>query len=484
MTFPKSFAWGAASSAYQIEGAAAQDGRGPSIWDEFCRRPGAVHLGQTGEVACDHYHLFQDDVRLMRGMGLKAYRFSISWSRVLPDGVGKVNEQGLTFYDRLIDALLEAGITPWATLYHWDLPQALQARDGWLNRDIAEWFAEYTGIIADRLSDRVKHWMTLNEPQVYINLGHLDGKHAPGSKLSFRECVLAGHNSLRAHGRAVQVLRARGKQPLTIGWAPVGHVVCPADNSKATIDAARSAMFAVTRKDFWNNSWFGDPVCLGHYPVDALELFGSDVPADAQADMKTICQPLDFYGLNIYSGSAVKAGPAGEPVDVPPPPGAPITTFRWLIRPEVLYWGPKFIAERYRLPIVMTENGMSNVDFVDLDGRVQDPQRIDFTRRYLLELGRAIKDGCDVRGYFHWSIMDNFEWAEGYKERFGMIHVDYSTQARTLKDSAHWYKQVIATGGESLHSKSEVHSLRPVVRPTEVLRTGAGALTNGSRGHA
>lgn len=450
MMFPKSFTWGAASSAYQIEGAFDTDGRGLSVWDEFCKRPGAVHNNETGNVACDHYHRFADDVQAMRSIGLQAYRLSISWPRVLPEGVGRVNEAGLAFYDRLVDRLLDAGITPWITLFHWDMPQELFLRGGWLNRESADWFAEYAALLAKRLSDRVSNWITLNEPQVYINLGHNEGKHAPGLKLSIRECLTASHNTLLAHGRAVQALRASARQPLKIGWAPVGHTSCPATGSPADIEAARRSMFSVKRKDFWNNSWFGDPVCLGHYPVDGLELFAGDMPKFPSSDLKTIHQPIDFYGLNIYSGDTVEAGPNGEPRSVPAPLGSPITTFRWLVHPEVLYWGPRLIAERYRLPIAMTENGMANVDWVDLDGKVQDPQRIDFTRRYLLQLARTIKDGTNVIAYFHWSIMDNFEWAEGYKERFGMIHVDYTTLARTLKDSALWYRGVIASNGESL----------------------------------
>jgi beta-glucosidase len=465
MLFPKSFIWGAASSAYQIEGAAEQDGRGLSVWDEFCKRPGAIHLNQTGTVACDHYNRYKEDVALLRSMGLQAYRLSVSWPRVLPHGVGRINDAGLAFYDRLVDELLAAGIQPWVTLFHWDMPEELYKRGGWLNRESAGWFAEYAGVVIDRLSDRVQNWLTLNEPQVFINLGHLDGKHAPGARLSFRECLQASHHALLAHGSAVQVMRARAKKPIKIGWAPVGHVTCPADKDAKTIDAARVAMFNVTRRDFWNNSWFADPVCLGHYPADGLELFADDAPKIEASDMRTICQPLDYYGLNIYSGSEVRAGPEGEPIDIPAPPGAPITTFRWLIRPEVLYWGPRLIHERYRLPIVITENGMANVDFVDLDGKVQDPQRIDYTRRHLLELARAIDDGCDIRGYFHWSVMDNFEWAEGYKERFGMIHVDYASQRRTLKESAHWYRNVIASGGANLGVKNDRTTMQPVIRP-------------------
>jgi beta-glucosidase len=476
MTFPSGFTWGAASSAYQIEGGATADGRGPSIWDRFCQQPGAIHMGQTGETACDHYHRFRDDIAMMRSLGLPAYRLSISWPRVLPDGVGKPNEAGLAFYDKLIDALLEANIQPWVTLFHWDMPEALFQRGGWMNRESADWFAEFAQLMSRRLSDRVSKWMTLNEPQVYIALGHADGKHAPGLKLSVKEYLLAGHHTLLAHGRGVQALRAGSKRPLSVGWAPVGHVVCPATESAADIDAARAAMFAIEQRHVWSNTWFGDPVCLGHYPADGLKVFGEDAPVPKDGDLKTICQPLDFYGLNIYSGSTVRAGEDGKPIPVPAPPGAPITTFRWLILPEALRWGPRFINERYRLPVVITENGMSNIDVIDLEGRVQDPQRIDYTRRYLLQLEKAINDGAKVDGYFHWSIMDNFEWAEGYKERFGMVHVDYVSQKRTLKDSALWYKKVIASNGGNLPVALDqaVPAIKPVVRPSNGTPVGAG----------
>jgi beta-glucosidase len=462
--FPSDFVWGAASSAYQIEGAAGVDGRAMSVWDVFCRKPGAVHAGHTGDTACDHYGQFRGDVALMKSMGLPAYRLSISWPRVLPEGSGRINEAGMQFYDRLVDELLEAGIEPWITLFHWDMPHALFLRGGWLNRSCADWFAEFAEAMSRRLSDRVRHWITLNEPQVYIELGHVQGTHAPGLKLGFRDCLLAAHNTLLGHGRGVLALRASARQELRVGWAPVCHVVCPATASAADIDAARTSMLSVTRRDFWNNTWFGDAVCLGRYPEDGLRLFAADMPEIRSADMEVIRQPLDFYGVNIYSGSVAKAGPSGAPVDVPAKPGSPLTTFRWLVVPESLYWGPRTIFERYGLPVVVTENGMGNVDFVDLEGRVQDPQRIDFTRRYLLELSRAIQDGADVRGYFHWSIMDNFEWAEGYRERFGLIHVDFDTQQRTLKDSALWYKQVIATNGGALAPSHMTARLRPVIR--------------------
>ncbi len=455
-SFPRSFAWGAASSAYQLEGAAAIDGRGPSVWDDMCRRPGAIHGGHTGEVACDHYHRMQDDVALMERLGLQAYRFSVSWSRVLPAGTGRINEKGLDFYDRLVDALLAAGIQPWLTLFHWDFPVALMHRGGWLNRESADWFAEYAGVIASRLGDRVRHWMTINEPQIFIGLGHGDGTHAPGFKLSLAERLLATHHVLLAHGQGVQAIRAKARSAGQVGWAPVMRVEYPASEAPSDLEAARQSTFSITQRDSWNNTWFADPVCLGSYPADGLHLFGKDLPEMRAGDLETICQPLDFFGANIYSGTCVRAGAGGRAEAIAAPPGAPETAFRWSVSPESLYWGPRFLVERYNLPVVITENGMSNIDWVGADGRVRDGARIDFTRRYLLALRRAVQDQVDIRGYFHWSILDNFEWAEGYRHRFGLVHVDYETQQRTLKDSAYWYARVIATNGASLDEPVEM----------------------------
>lgn len=448
--FPSDFVWGAASSSYQIEGGHDADGKGPSNWDVFCRREGAVFSGHTGEIACNHYSRWADDVAIMRDLGLHAYRFSISWPRVLPDGVGRVNEAGIGFYDRLVDALLEAGIRPWVTLFHWDYPYALHTQGGWLNPESPAWFAEYTAAVVDRLSDRVSHWMTINEPQIFIGLGHGDASHAPGFKLSLPERLLASHHSLLAHGRSVQVIRARAKTKPIVGWAPCGRVEYPATESAADIDAARRSTFSITKRDSWNNTWFADPVCLGQYPEDGLDLFGAAAPAVGPRDMETICQPLDFYGVNIYSGEPVIAGSEGLPEKVPFPPGHPQTGMRWFITPESLRWGPRFLYERYKVPIVVTENGMACLDSLDETGRVRDPQRVSYTRSYLLALAEAIRDGADIRGYFHWSIMDNFEWAEGYSQRFGLVHIDFPTGRRTLKDSAHWYRGVIASNGDSL----------------------------------
>ena len=455
LSFPDNFAWGAATSAYQVEGAAYTEGKGLSVWDAMCRRPGKIWEGQNGEIACDHYRRFQEDVALMGEIGLKAYRFSVSWPRVMPQGTGPVNECGLGFYDRLVDELLAAGIAPWLTLFHWDYPYDLYLRGAWMNPDSPKWFGEYAALIAERLGDRVSHWLTLNEPQCFIGIGHYGDTHAPGDKLSLSASLLAGHHALLGHGMAVQAIRAHSRNTVSIGWAPVGVVTMPETESPADIEAARKQMFSadtVPWNPLWNNTWWSDPVFLGHYPEDGLLLYGEAAPKFTDAEMALIRQPLDFCGANIYNGQVFKAGADGKPEKVEHPPGYPHSLFLWKMTPSSLYWGPRFLAERYHRPVVVTENGMSCHDWVSLDGAVHDPQRIDFTTRYLRELGRAIADGVDIRGYLHWSLMDNFEWAEGYKHRFGLIHVDFATQKRTLKDSARWYREVIASNGRLLNT--------------------------------
>ncbi len=450
MSFRQDFVWGAAASSYQIEGAWEEDGKGMSVWDMVAHQPGRIFENGTGDVACDHYHRYKEDVGLMRELGLEAYRLSVSWPRVIPSGTGRVNAAGLDFYDKLVDELLSNGIDPWVTLFHWDFPYELFLRGGWLNPDSPKWFADYTGVVVDRLSDRVTHWMTLNEIQCFIGMGHLGGEHAPSLKLGLKESLLAGHHALMAHGMSVQTIRARTHKAAFIGWAPVGVISYPATESPEDIAAARAATGGISAANFWNNRWWGDPVILGHYPEEGLRAYGKAAPRVKDSDLDTLCQPLDFYGLNIYSGHPVRATPDGGIENAPLPQGYPHTHFDWKQTPEALYWGPKFLEERYQLPIVITENGLTCCDSVSLDGKVHDPQRIDFLNRYLLALQRAAKDGVDVRGYFQWSVMDNFEWAEGYKHRFGLIHVDYETQKRTLKDSAHWYSEVIRTNGACL----------------------------------
>ncbi len=450
--FPSRFSWGAAAASYQIEGSRLEDGKGMSVWDMYCQKPGAVFEDHSGEVACDHYHRYREDVALMKKLGIGAYRLSLSWPRILPSGTGEVNEAGLDFYDRLIDELLAAGVKPWVTLFHWDYPLALFHRGGWLNRDSADWFADYAALVTRRLSDRVAHFFTINEPQVYIGFGHHEGVHAPGIKLPLKEVLLAGHHTLLGHGKAVAAMRAEAKQDLTISCAPVGMPKLPVSDSKEAIELARRATFTVYEKNAWSNSWWMDPVYLGHYPEQGLEFFGADAPRILPGDMETIHAPLDCFGINIYQGTPTfpdDSSPHGFRFEQYAP-GYPSTAFDWPITEEALYWGPRFFYERYKKPIVITENGLSSRDWVALDGKVHDPGRIDFTKRYLRQFGRAIRDGVDAWGYFHWSIMDNFEWAAGFRERFGLVHVDYETQVRTPKDSFYWYKSVIESEGRAL----------------------------------
>ena len=450
MSFSKDFVWGAATAAYQIEGAAFEDNKGLSIWDNSCKIKGFVKDGHTGATACDHYHKYKEDALLMKKLGLNSYRLSISWPRVLPYGIGKINETGLDFYDRLIDELLANGITPYVTLFHWDFPHELFLKGGWLNSDSSNWFAEYTKVIAQRLSDRVNHWITQNEPQCFIGLGHESGIHAPGLRLSNSDILLAAHNCLLAHGKSVQVLRQFSKIPCEIGYAPVGVTSFPDTNSLEDIEAARAHMFNITDPNQWGNTWWMDPVILGRYPKDGLEIMQQWLPKIGAKDMKIINQPLDFLGVNIYNGTRVKMGESSCPEIIEPKLGHSQTLNRWSVTPESLYWGPKFFYERYGKPILITENGMSNIDWVSLDGKVHDPQRIDFLHRYLKELKRASEEGVSIKGYFVWSLMDNFEWTEGYNERFGLIHIDYETGDRTIKDSGYWYKTIIDSNGELL----------------------------------
>jgi beta-glucosidase len=447
--FPDRFVWGAATAAYQVEGAARQGGRGASIWDMLCEKPGAIYGGHDGAMASDHYRRYAQDVALFRQLGLGGYRFSVSWPRVLPIGVGRPNAEGIAFYDRLVDTLLAAGIQPYVTLFHWDLPLDLYHRGGWLNPDVSHWFADYTSLVVETLGDRVSHWMTLNEPQVFIGHGHYDGRHAPGLRFSLSEMLRCGHNALLAHGRSVSAIRAAARLPARVGFAPMGFPKLPASESPADIAAARESMYSVVQPNHWNLTWWTDPVLLGQYPEDGLRLFGKDAPRASSADLEIIAAPTDFLGLNIYQGSFVRAGADGRPEVLETPPGFPLTSFNWPVTPEALHWGPRFAYERYGKPIFITENGLSCRDWPSLDGRVHDAQRIDFLTRHLRELHRAIAAGVPIEGYFHWSALDNFEWADGYKERFGLIYVDYASGERTPKDSYHWYRKIIASNGRA-----------------------------------
>lgn len=446
MGFRKDFYWGAATSSYQIEGGAFEDGKGLNIWDVFSREEGRIAGGCTGDEACDHYHRFRQDVALMKELGIKAYRFSLNWARILPNGTGKVNESGIRFYSDLIDTLLEAGIEPFVTLYHWELPYELYKKGGWMNRDMVRWFGDYAALAAERFSDRVKYFFTINEPQCFIGLGFLQGIHAPGLKAPVRDTLLMAHHVLMAHGEAVRQLREHARQDLQIGYAPTGSMSYPASERAEDIEAARSHLFGIpdSLRDWtWNVSWWSDPVFFGEYPEEGMRKLHAYLPEISREDMGLIAQPLDMYGQNIYNGNRIRMGEDGKPQIVPREQGAPRTAIDWPVTPECLYWGPKFLCERYHTPLYITENGVACSDAVSLDGKVHDPGRIDFMERYLGALRRCAEDGTDVRGYFYWSLMDNLEWNRGYDPRFGLVYVDYATQERIIKDSGYWYKTMI-----------------------------------------
>jgi len=462
--FPADFLWGASTSAYQIEGAPRDDGKDLSVWDEFSRQPGAIRDGQTGDVACDFYHRYAEDIARMQSMGIQAFCFSISWPRIIPEGAGDTNQKGLDFYSHLVDALLAAKITPIVTLFHWDTPLALMQRGSWEARDMASWFSDYAALVTRTLSDRVKYWLTINEPRSFIGSGYVTGEQAPGERLPRNEYMRAAHITLLAHGRAVQAIRANAKTPVQIGY-PCDFSPClPETPSAADVAAAQAATFESPvdhfSGQFWwrENAWWLDPVYTGQYPADALSALGDDAPEIRAGDMEIIHQPLDFMGTNIYGGRLVRATPDGQGQTgnqmkgqlVAFPAGFPLTAMGWEVTPDAMYWGPKWLHERYKLPIFITENGCSCRDWASLDGQVHDPNRIDFTTRYLQALARASGEGVPIQGYLHWSLLDNFEWQEGYTQRFGMIFVDYPTQKRILKDSAHWYATIIKSNGASL----------------------------------
>jgi len=449
MGFRDDFIWGAASASYQIEGAVNEDGRGASVWDMFCKQPGRIIDGSSGDTACDHYHRYKEDIALMKELGIKAYRFSIAWPRIIPDGDGKVNEKGLDFYERLIDALGEAGITPCATLFHWDYPYELFRKGGWMNKESPAWFLKYTETVLKRLGGRLPIVYTFNEPQCFIGISCDLTEHAPGIHFPPWDTLVMAHHVLLAHGLAVQALRSLSPGSL-IGYAPTGSVNYPATDSAEDREAARRAYFALEDRVFGSVSLWSDPIFLGKYPDELAQKYGQYMPRIGPDDMKIISQPLDFLGQNIYYGRPVKADGKGGYEYCRKEVGYAFTGAKWPVTPESLYWGPVFLAERYKVPIYITENGISCADVVSLDGKVHDPGRIDFLHRYLRNLKKAADDGVDIRGYFHWCLTDNFEWAKGYTERFGLIHCNFETQQRSIKDSGYWYRDTIRSNGAGL----------------------------------
>jgi beta-glucosidase len=438
ITFPKGFIWGVATAAYQIEGAWDEDGKGESIWDRFSHTPGKIAHGDTGDIACDHYHRWLEDVALMKELGLHAYRFSISWPRLLPEGRGRVNAAGLDFYSRLVDGLLEAEIEPFITLYHWDLPQALQDQGGWPARATAEAFVEYADLAARKLGDRVKHWITLNEPYVSAMVGYLEGRHAPGHS-DLDEALAAAHHLLLAHGWAVPVIRRNSPE------AQVGIALNLSGQTPASPSAADRA--AAWQQDGVINRWFLDPLSARGYPADIVQHYGSPMDFVQAGDLEAIAAPLGFLGVNYYTRGIVRSSVVSEAENAPRTvfPNSEQTEMGWEVYPEGLCELLGRLHFDYRFPaLYVTENGAAYPDQIGPDGQVDDPLRVAFLKEHLAAAARAIAAGVPLRGYFAWSLMDNFEWAHGYSKRFGLIYVDYQTQRRVFKTSAHWYRQVIA----------------------------------------
>ncbi|MDO8501873.1 MAG: GH1 family beta-glucosidase [Gemmatimonadaceae bacterium] len=445
--FPDGFLWGAATSAYQIEGSPLADGAGASTWHRFSHTPGMTTNGETGDVACDHYRRYRSDVGLMTELGLKAYRFSISWSRVLPEGTGRVNEAGLDFYSRLVDALLEHGITPNATLYHWDLPAALEDRGGWLNRDIAEWFADYATIMFDRLGDRVPMWATINEPWVIMDGGYMHGKLAPGHRNMY-EAPIVSHNVLRAHGQAVQAFRASQSS----GKGQIGIVV-NLEPKYAGSDSAED-LAATARADAYMNRQYLDPLVLGKYPDEMAEIFGDAWQEWSPGDMRLIREKIDFLGINYYTRSVTRHDEHWLPVRASgiAQPRHVHTETGWEVYPEALTRVLLWVKERYGdMPLYITENGAAFYDApAPIDGVVDDPLRVAYLRGHLRAAREAMRQGVSLHGYYAWSLLDNFEWSHGTSRRFGIVHVDYATQQRTIKSSGAYYSSVIRTNGAAL----------------------------------
>lgn len=440
LKFPAGFIWGLATAAAQIEGAATEDGKGESIWDRFAATPGLVRNGDTPTVACDHYHRFDEDFRLMKSLGVEHYRLSIAWPRILPNGTGEVNAKGIDFYHRLFDSLEKHGITPWVTMFHWDLPQALETEyGGWRDRRVVDAFAAYADTIVKEFGGRVKHWITLNEILCFTRLGYGLGKKAPGLRLPEKEVLKTYHHALLCHGHGVRAVREHGGAGAIVGLTDNCGISVPFTETPEDIAAARA--------EFERDNWLTiDAAYRGRYNEERLREAGPDAPEVAAGDFDLISLPTDFLGLNIYTGKFVRAGADGSPEVLPFPENYPTTDTTWLkILPQVMYWGPRFVTELYGVKeIYITESGCGYNDQVAPDGEVYDLHRRDLVYNYLGELLRGINDGVPVKGYFLWSLIDNFEWEDGYDMRFGIAHCDFETQKRTPKFSAKWYSKVAA----------------------------------------
>lgn len=432
MRFPKDFIWGVATASYQIEGAVHEGGRGESIWDRFSRTPGKVLNGDTGDVACNHYHLYRDDVALIKELGVDSYRFSFAWPRIVPEGKGKPNQKGLDFYKRLIDELLKQGLAPAATLYHWDLPQVLEDQGGWLNRDTAKYFRDYAMVVFEEFGDRVTSWITLNEPWCSAFLGYGNGHHAPG-KQDFAASIRAAHNLLLAHGLALQGYRSlnlNNEIGITLNLTPQ----YPASSKPEDLAAARQA-------DGFQNRWYLDPIFKGEYPADLAELLTMVQPALKPGDLELISGVNDFLGINFYSRGIIAAGRDGQPQGLPPERS--VTAMGWEVYPEALYDLLVRVNHDYGpIPLYITENGAAYEDRL-LTGRVADSERTAYLKEHFAQAARAIEAGVPLKGYYVWSLLDNFEWAFGYDRRFGIVYVDFATQERILKDSALWYQSFL-----------------------------------------
>lgn len=436
--FPAGFLWGSATASYQVEGAVKEGGRGVSIWDTFAHTQGKTHNGDTGDVADDYYHRYKQDIQIMKDLGLKTCRFSVAWPRIFPNGTGAANQQGVDFYKRMVDALLEAGIEPYCTLYHWDLPQSLQDKGGWENKDLTKIFADYAGYTAAALSN-VKHFMTMNEMSTFVELGYGNGIHAPGLKIGRKRLAQLTHYVVLAHGMAVQAIRAKAGAGVKVGMADNLSATCPVYEAPEHIEAARKAM----RED---NAQYTTVIHEGRYTDLYLKRLGADAPHFTPEELKIISSPMDFLGLNIYTASYVRAAEneAGF-VNVPPPASYPHMFSSWLtVGPEALYWAPKLVNEIWKVDeMYITENGCSSDDKVAADGQVYDTDRVMYLRNYLTQLQRGVKERVPVKGYFCWSLLDNYEWADGYEKRFGIVYVDFTTQQRIPKLSAKFYKETI-----------------------------------------